>query len=666
MVDSIRNRRRRNARPFPEALEDRRLPAALAPFSTTPINVPSQQGYELPLDGSGAGDDQTFTIEQTSGSPDISASIAQGPFWTINVQYTDPTNSNNDFSGALVFQLFSQLTPNTVSEMENFTQAGDFTNTDFIRIANDFPEASDYILQGGTVAGPNEEATVGTPFLNENAQQLAFTGTYQLAMANAGVNTSLSDSGQGINTDDNQFFITTGSPNQVLGYGYTIFGQMIAGQDVIAKMTKVPLVTDPVLSSPTQPSVTQPANPLVMTSLSFSTGNPSGVAIIDTSQALPGDTATFQVTATDAQGSVSQNFTVTASPYDTGGEQPLEDPAIDFKPFANAATATVAEGGSTPITVTGQNGYPDTSTADAQYFKPTYSYTVVTQPSHGELTLASSSTTTPTAAYTYTADPGYSGPDSFQYTITENGPTPYLGNGYFGPATATTSNPATVAITVTPTPTPTPTPPTPTPPTPPAPTSPTPTPPPPTPTPTPTPPPPPLVTVSGVVDVTNKKHQVTEIHVAFSGAVNPTEAADAATYQLIKQGKHNAFVVTSKSTITIESASYDPTDYQVTLIPVKPFALSKPVEVVVEGEAPSGLEDAEGRLIDGNRDGQPGGNATAILSKGGASVDAIPSVAPSLAAANAVDVLIAQSAADGLVRSQMLGWLSPHEKGRRP
>ena len=417
MKNRIRHRRLRPVRPTPELLEDRRLPAALAPIANP--TVPSQQGYELPLDGSAAGDDQTFTIKQTSGSPDISASIAQGPFWTMNVRYTDPTTPSNSFSGALVFQLFSQLTPNTVNEIQNFTNAGDFTNTDFIRIANMFPGVSDYILQGGTVAGQNEEATVGTPFLNENAQQLAFTGTYQLAMANAGVNTNMPDYTQGINTDDNQFFITTGSANQVLGYNYTIFGQMLAGQDVIAKMTQVPLVTDTVLGSKSQP-----ANPLVITSLSFSTTNPSGVAIIDTSQARPGDTATFQVTATDAHGSVSQNFTVTASPY-TANSLLLGAPAIDFKPFANAATATVAEGSSTPITVTGQNGYPDTT--DTQYFKPTYSYTVVEQPSHGNLTLTSSSTTTPTAAYTYTPDPGYSGPDSFQYTITENGPTPYLG-----------------------------------------------------------------------------------------------------------------------------------------------------------------------------------------------------------------------------------------------
>jgi hypothetical protein len=167
--------------------------------------------------------------------------------------------------------------------------------------------------------------------------------------------------------------------------------------------------------------------------------------------------------------------------------------------------------------------------------------------------------------------------------------------------------------------------------------------------------------VIGVTDVTNKKHQVTAIHVTFSGAVNPAEADNMATYQLIKQGKHKSFVASRATTIKIRSASYDPTDNQVTLIPAKPFALSKPVEVLVEGQ----LQDAEGRLIDGNRDGQPGGNAAAILSKGGASLVAMVTAAPALAVANAVDDLVAQSAADGLVHSQAASWLSPHEKARR-
>ena len=56
---------------------------------------------------------QTYTV--TSSNPNIVASIAQGPFWTLGVSYTDPTNSANDFTGTLTYQLFSNLTPNTVN-----------------------------------------------------------------------------------------------------------------------------------------------------------------------------------------------------------------------------------------------------------------------------------------------------------------------------------------------------------------------------------------------------------------------------------------------------------------------------------------------------------------------------------------------------------------------
>ena len=39
---------------------------------------------------------------------------------------------------------------------------------------------------------------------------------------------------------------------------------------------------------------------------------------------------------------------------------------------------------------------------------------------------------------------------------------------------------------------------------------------------------------------------------------------------------------------------------------------------------PSGLQDGLGRLIDGNRDGQAGGNAVAVLTAGGVSLAALP------------------------------------------
>ena len=313
--EGVAPRRRRDRQPRTEILEDRRLlTASLQPIAN--LSVPAQQGYTLPLNGSGTTDDQTFTITQISGSPDIAASVAQGPFWTINAQYTDPTNSANDFSGPLTFQLFQSLTPNTVAEIQQFTNDGYYNGKHFTRVANGFPGSTDDIVQGGAVNsdGSGNSGQPGTPFLNENVQQLAFTGQYQLAMANAGVDTAFSNSTQGVNTNDTQFFVTTtGSPNAGLSYGYTVFGQMVSGLTTLTQMTKIPVQPNSGLSG----EDSEPVNPLIMTGSSMSSANPNGVVIIDTTEATSGKTASFLVTAHDATdgSTVSQAFTVTVGAY---------------------------------------------------------------------------------------------------------------------------------------------------------------------------------------------------------------------------------------------------------------------------------------------------------------------------------------------------------------
>lgn len=43
----------------------------------------------------------------------------------------------------------------------------------------------------------------------------------------------------------------------------------------------------------------------------------------------------------------------------------------------------------------------------------------------------------------------------------------------------------------------------------------------------------------------------------------------------------------------------------------------------MNGQTPSGLEDSSGRLIDGNEDGQPGGDAVAVLRGKGVTITAL-------------------------------------------
>ena len=79
---------------------------------------------------------------------------------------------------------------------------------------------------------------------------------------------------------------------------------------------------------------------------------------------------------------------------------------------------------------------------------------------------------------------------------------------------------------------------------------------------------------------------------------------------------------------------YNGTTHTVSLTPKKGFVLKKPVELIVNGESPSGLEDSSGRLIDGNADGQAGGNAVAVLTRQGARISALT------ARTAAVDVIL--------------------------
>ena len=143
-----------------------------------------------------------------------------------------------------------------------------------------------------------------------------------------------------------------------------------------------------------------------------------------------------------------------------------------------------------------------------------------------------------------------------------------------------------------------------------------------------TPPPAPLVTMKSVQLETNKKHQVTGIVIDFSGAVNASEAQSAAMYELIAAGKGGSFTSKGAKGIKIKSAVYNAAKHQVILTSA-PFTLSQPVELVVNGNAPNGLVDTYGRLIDGNHDGKAGGSAAALLKKGGVTMNAVPGPAPS-------------------------------------
>jgi cyclophilin family peptidyl-prolyl cis-trans isomerase len=396
-----------------ESLEVRKLLAAsLAPIN--PISVPAQMGYQVLLDGSGATgtDRQTFSV--TSSNPDIGASIAQGPFFSVSVSHTAASVNDISFTGTLVMQLFQDLTPNTVSQIQTYVNDGYYIGKDFTRIANGFPGATDYVAQGGA---PNSNGTgssgqPGTPFANEIVQQLAFNNSQLVAMANAG----------GTTTNDTQFFLTTSTPTS-LDYNYTIFGQLVSGQSILTDMTMVQLQANPITGENSFP-----VSPITITDAKLLNTDLNGVLHVDTTQAKAGETATITVTATDPNSGTTstQTFNVTVGSYNGP-----TSPPINFRPFANPVTQDVTFGSATAVKLSGQSGNPTASSTEK------LSYSLTTQPTHGTVSNFDSQTGT----FTYTPNDGYLGTDSLQYKVTSTDP---------NKAPVTTSNPATVTLNVIP------------------------------------------------------------------------------------------------------------------------------------------------------------------------------------------------------------------------
>jgi cyclophilin family peptidyl-prolyl cis-trans isomerase len=327
------NARRGARRPVLEELEGRQLLAAtLAPIG--PVQVPATVGFQLPLQG--GTDPQTFAV--TSDNPAVQATVAQGKFLTIGVNHASSGAGDPAFTGSLTFQLFDDLTPLTTSRIESLVQQGFYTSPttgNNPATGQPFPSKnfhrvvvspSPFVVQGGSQTGNGSGALQepGFPFLDEYNPQLVYTGTGQLAMANAGND-----------TNDSQFFVTLANTRN-LDFNKTIFGQLVAGQTTLNQMAGVARTTG---SNGGENSM--PTSPILITSATLSNTNPNGVVHISAVTAQPGQTAHLTITATDtATGqATSQTVPVTVTPnVDASGNAINEQPFL--LPVQNVVVGT--------------------------------------------------------------------------------------------------------------------------------------------------------------------------------------------------------------------------------------------------------------------------------------------------------------------------------------
>ena len=131
---------------------------------------------------------------------------------------------------------------------------------------------------------------------------------------------------------------------------------------------------------------------------------------------------------------------------------------------------------------------------------------------------------------------------------------------------------------------------------------------------------PPLVRMVALRTVSDRKKNLTQVIVKLSGGVNPFQAQQLATFRLATAGKRGSFDAKNAQILKLRSARYDAGTATLTLTLLKTFRLAKTVQFRINGSAPGGLVDASGRLIDGDHNGTPGGNAIALLRKTGVTI----------------------------------------------
>jgi cyclophilin family peptidyl-prolyl cis-trans isomerase len=273
------------------------IPNASIPAGKTlilPVTASSPNGWPL-----------TFTA--TSSTNCITTEIhTNNPFWKMSVVQAAAGNPPGSFPtpfrggvvtvtniGDMTFMLFRDLTPYTVDVIQGLTAGGTYTsNTIFHRVIAGF------MNQGGD---PMTNGT-GCPVFRYNDEfnpKAIFSGNGQLALANSGKD-----------TDGSQFFITV-APFRSGDFGYTIFGQLLRGFNVLSNINNTATGAN-----------NRPLADVIITRASFVPDNFDTVLTLTGTNAV-GVAGTICVVADDGTGGRTTNSFTATTVADTQNEPPF-------------------------------------------------------------------------------------------------------------------------------------------------------------------------------------------------------------------------------------------------------------------------------------------------------------------------------------------------------
>lgn len=166
--------------------------------------------------------------DSAASSADSSGGAKQydaAPPMTIDVNKKYTATVEMEKGGQFVIQLYADKAPITVNSFVFLAREGYFNGVTFHRVLDGF------MAQGGDPTGTGRGGP-GYSFVNEDSD-LTFDKAGVVAMANSGRD-----------TNGSQFFITFDAADFLNG-GYTIFGQVTEGMDVVNGITRRDPDTNP-------------------------------------------------------------------------------------------------------------------------------------------------------------------------------------------------------------------------------------------------------------------------------------------------------------------------------------------------------------------------------------------------------------------------------------
>lgn len=141
----------------------------------------------------------------------------------------NPTVALDTNHGRIVLELYAKEAPATVRNFRDYVAAGFFDGTLFHRVIPGF------MIQGGGFDLQQRQKTTRAPINNE-ADNGVRNGRGTIAMART--NDPHSATAQFfINLKDNSFLDHSGKTSQ--GWGYTVFGKVTEGMDVVDRIAQV-------------------------------------------------------------------------------------------------------------------------------------------------------------------------------------------------------------------------------------------------------------------------------------------------------------------------------------------------------------------------------------------------------------------------------------------